>query len=366
MDQKQREHQGHVSHFWQFIRFEKKLDPWCDLVNKKAFPLKYLILPRRIILSDLIKKYWFLVGLLFVFAITVMDSSETVSSIGRWLKMHRGPDFVIVLIFFFSGLILDARQIKSGIMDAKGIIAALIVIFLVAPVIAALFGAIPIDTGIVIGIFLVAVMPTTLSSGVVMTGAAGGNMAQALVITILANGLAVFTIPVMLSLLLRLVGGSAVVYIDKPAIMIKLGCYVLLPLCLGLTIKLLAKSLIDRVGYRLQMLNQLLILAMVWMAMSQARDTIVSGGASVGIIFLLVFSFHGILLAAAGIFTGYLKLGKGRRESVIFMGGQKTLPLSIILQVSLFPQYGLALVVCVLHHLIHLLMDGYLVGKLKA
>jgi sodium/bile acid cotransporter 7 len=314
----------------------------------------------------LIKKYWFLIGLFLVFVITVADVSETVSSVGGWLKMHRGPDAVIVLVFFFSGLILDARQIRSDVMDIKGIIAALIIIFLVAPVIGALFGAIPLDTSVIIGIFLVAVMPTTLSSGVVMTGAAGGNMAQALVITILANGLAVFTIPVMLSLLLRLVGGSAVVYIDKSAIMIKLGFYVLLPLCFGLTIKFLTKSLMDRFVYRLQMLNQLLVLAIVWMAMSQARSAIISGGASVGIILLLVFSFHGILLSVAGIFTGCLKLGKGRRESVIFMGGQKTLPLSIILQVSLFPQYGLALVVCVLHHLIHLLMDGYLVGRLKA
>jgi len=317
-------------------------------------------------LYDLIKKYWFLMGLLLVFAVTVADASETISSIGRWLKMHRGPEVVIVLIFFFSGLILDARQIKSGVMDIKGIVAALIVIFLVAPVIGALFGAIPMDTGVLIGIFLVAVMPTTLSSGVVMTGAAGGNMAQALVITILANGLAVFTIPVVLSLLLRLVGGSAIVYIDKLAIMIKLGFYVLLPLCFGLTIKLLTKSLMDRVVYRLQMLNQLLVLAIVWMAMSQARGTILNSSASVGIVLLLVFGFHGLLLVAAGIFAGCLKLGKGRRESVIFMGGQKTLPLSIILQVSLFPQYGLALVVCVLHHLIHLLMDGYLVGRLKA
>jgi len=314
----------------------------------------------------LIKKYWFLIGLFLVFVITVADVSETVSSVGGWLKIHRGPDAVIVLVFFFSGLILDARQIRSDVMDIKGIIAALIIIFLVAPVIGALFGAIPLDTSVVIGIFLVAVMPTTLSSGVVMTGAAGGNMAQALVITILANGLSVFTIPVMLSLLLRLVGGSAVVYIDKSAIMIKLGFYVLLPLCFGLTIKFLTKSSMDRFVYRLQMLNQLLVLAIVWMAMSQARSAIISGGASVGIILLLVFSFHGILLAVAGIFIGCLKLGKGRRESVIFMGGQKTLPLSIILQVSLFPQYGLALVVCVLHHLIHLLMDGYLVGRLKA
>ncbi len=313
----------------------------------------------------LVKKYWFLIGLLFVFIVTVADASETVSSIGRWLKMHRGPDAVIVLIFFFSGLILNARQIRSGVMDFKGIVAALIIIFLVAPVIGALFGAISMDTGVIIGIFLVAVMPTTLSSGVVMTGAAGGNMAQALVITILANGLAVFTIPVVLSLLLNLVGGSTVVVIDKLAIMIKLGFYVLLPLCIGLTIKIYAESFMDRFVHGLQMLNQFLVLAIVWMAMSQARDAILNSGALVGIIFLLVFSFHGILLAVAGIFTGFLKLGKGRRESVIFMGGQKTLPLSIILQVSLFPQYGLALVVCVLHHMIHLLMDGYLVGRLK-
>jgi sodium/bile acid cotransporter 7 len=316
-------------------------------------------------LFDLIKKYWFLIGLLLVFVVTVADVSETVASIGRWLKMHRGPDVVIVLIFFFSGLILEIRQIKSGIMDAKSIAAALIVIFLVAPVIAAVIGALPLDTGVLIGIFLVAVMPTTLSSGVVMTGAAGGNMAQALAITILANGLAIFTIPVALSLLLNLLGGSAVVVIDKPAIMIKLGFYVLLPLCAGLTLKLMARSLVDRFAYRLQLPNQLLILAIVWMAMSQARDAIVSGGESVGVIILLVFSFHGILLAAAGGFTKLLKLGKGRRESVIFMGGQKTLPLAIILQVSLFPKYGLALVVCVLHHMTHLLMDGYLVGRLR-
>ena len=316
-------------------------------------------------MSGLIKKYWFLIGLLLVFVITVADASETVSSIGKWLKMNRGPDAVIVLIFFFSGLMLNARQIRSGVMDIKGIIAALIIIFLVAPIIGMLFGAIPVDTGVLIGIFLVAAMPTTLSSGVVMTGAAGGNMAQALVITILANGLAVFTIPVILSLLLSLLGGSTVVVIDKPAIMIKLGFYVLLPLFIGLTIKIFAESFIDRFAHRLQILNQFLVLAIVWMAMSQARYAILNSGASMGIILLLVFCFHGILLASAGIFARFLKLGKGRRESVIFMGGQKTLPLSIILQVSLFPQYGLALVVCVLHHMVHLLMDGYLVGRLR-
>jgi sodium/bile acid cotransporter 7 len=47
------------------------------------------------------------------------------------------------------------------------------------------------------------------------------------------------------------------------------------------------------------------------------------------------------------------------------MGGQKTLPLSVILQVTLFPEYGLALAVCVVHHILHLITDAYLVEKLK-
>ena len=316
-------------------------------------------------MSNLIKKYWFIAGLVLVFVITVADTTETVSGIGRWFKMHRGPDAVIVLIFFFSGLILNAREIRSGLMDIKGIAIALVIIFLVSPITGALFGMAPLSTGIKIGFFLVAVMPTTLSSGVVMTGAAGGNMAHALVITILANGLAVFTIPVALSLLLNLVGGTAVVNIDKPAIVMKLGFYVLLPLCTGLTIKFFTKSFMGRFALKLQVLNQWLVLGIVWMAMSQARDAIINSGGSVGIVFLLVFGFHGILLSCAGLFSKLLKLGRGRRESVIFMGSQKTLPLSVILQVSLFPQYGLALVVCVLHHMVHLLMDGYLVGRLR-
>jgi len=257
-------------------------------------------------LSGLIKKYWFIAGLVLVFTVTVADTTETVSGIGRWFKIHRGPDTIIVLIFFFSGLILNAREIRSGLMDIKGIAIALAIIFLVSPITGALFGMASLGTGIKIGVFLVPVMPTTLSSGVVMTGAAGGNMAHALVFT---------------------------------------------------------TSFIDRFALKLQVLNQWFVLGIVWMAMSQARDAIISTGGSVGIIFLLVFGFHGILLSCAGLFSKLLKLGRGRRESVIFMGSQKTLPLSVILQVSLFPQYGLALVVCVLHHMVHLLMDGYLVGS---
>ncbi len=315
----------------------------------------------------LIKKHWFLAGLLLVFAVTLGDMTGSVAEMGKWLKAHQGPDIVIFLIFLFSGLTLDVSQIRSGLTDVTGILLSLGIIFGVAPIIGMLFGVMPLGTGVKIGMFLVAVMPTTLSSGVVMTGAAGGNMAHALAITILANALAVFTIPLTLSLLLKQIGGTvATVSIDQLAIMTKLGCLLLLPLCLGLGMSWVdASSRMKRIEPKLQRVNQCLILCLVWMALSETRPAIISGKEMIGGILLLVVAFHGALLASACLFARLFRLGRGRRESVIFMGGQKTLTLSVILQVSLFPEYGLALAVCVLHHIVHLMMDGYLVQKLS-
>lgn len=313
----------------------------------------------------LFKRYWFLVALVAVFALTLADRSETVSLIGRWLKGHNGPDIVVILIFIASGALLEIEQVKAGLKDVIGTTAALSVIFVIAPLTALAFAPFPLPTGILIGIFLVAVMPTTLSSGVVMTGAAGGNTAHALFITILANTLAVFTIPIALSLLLPLIGGSATVMIERWPIMVKLCRIVLLPLCGGVLIRFFADGLCTRLAPMLQILNQCLILVIVWMGISQARQAIVDGANLIGGIIVLAFIFHGVLLAATGGIARILRIGAGRRESLIFMGAQKTLPLSIILQVALFPQYGQALVFCVVHHIVHLMMDGFLVGKLK-
>lgn len=311
------------------------------------------------------KKYWFLIGLLAIFCMTICDGTGTVSGIGAWLKSRKGPEVVMWLIFFFSGLGLRPRHIQTGARDVRGIVIALSMIFLISPVVIMPAAMLPLDTGVKIGLFLVAAMPTTLSSGVVMTTAAGGNMAQALIITLLANGLAVFTVPICLSLLLGTIGGAADIAIDRWAIVIKLFFLVLIPLSAGLGLKYYTSGRVRRFEGKLQILNQCLVLCIVWMALSQAREAILGGGDSIAVVVASVSVFHLLLLASAAVLIRAFALPPGRRESVIFMGAQKTLPLSVILQVSLFPQHGIALIVCVIHHVIHLLMDGYLVGRLR-
>ncbi len=312
------------------------------------------------------RKYWFLLALLAVAAVTLADDREWTVGAGRWLKAHGGPDAVIFLIFFFSGMTLDSRLLRRGLGDLNATAATLVMIFILSPLAVLLFVPLPLDIQILTGLFLVAVMPSTLSSGVVMTTSAGGNGAHALFVTIVANALAVFTIPLVLGLLLALNGDAQAVTIDKVAIMRKIATMVLLPLLLGLGVQATAGRHVAPFQRKAQVANQLLVIGIVWMGMCQSRAAILSGGAAIAPILLCTASFHLLLVISALGVTRVAGIGPGRRESVIFMGGQKTLPLSVILQVTLFPSYGLALVVCVVHHMVHLIMDAYLVGRIQA
>ncbi|MEA2061189.1 MAG: bile acid:sodium symporter [Thermodesulfobacteriota bacterium] len=311
-----------------------------------------------------IKQQWFLIGLVFVFMSVMADRTGTLPDIGFFFKTHYGPDLVIFIIFLFSGIIIKTEQIRAGIRDVKVTATALFVIFIVSPLSAAALSVLPVETGVVIGMFIVSVMPTTLSSGVVMTGRAGGNMAHALFITILANFISIVSIPFVLSILLSFFGEKTIVNIDQYAIMKKLFFLVLIPMASGMAIKACYGKIHDKQLKILQAANQVFVICIVFMAASGSRNVFIQKTGSLFSVILMVVVFHLLLLLFSFILSYLFKIKKGRRESQIFMGSQKTLPLSVILQVTLFPEYGSALLVCVVHHIVHLIIDGYLAVKL--
>jgi len=313
-----------------------------------------------------LKKNWFVLGLLAVSGVTLLDGTETVAGIGKWCKAHRGADIVIVLIFLGSGLLLQKEEIRNGVGDVRGTVIAVAIIFAASPVIARLLALAPLDREVQAGLFLVAVMPTTLSSGVVMTGAAGGNIAHALLVSLLTNGLAVFVTPFALALLLNVGGDSTAPLIDKGALAAQIGFLVLAPLFLGLALRPGLRRFEGSLRRAVPVFNSCLVLAVIWMALSEARQTVLGGGHQAMLVVALSFVFHALLLSAAFGASALFGLGPGRREGIVFVGGQKTLPLSILLQIKLFPDYGMTLVFCVVHHFVHLIMDGYLVGWFRA
>ena len=83
-----------------------------------------------------------------------------------------------------------------------------------------------------------------------------------------------------------------------------------------------------------------------------------------GQLVLLVSFFHAAMLGTAVFFAKAIDLDRKRKTALIFMGSQKTLPLSVLVQATLFPSLGLSLAVCVVHHVVHLMTDAYLVGRM--
>ncbi|ACN14399.1 putative sodium/bile acid symporter family protein [Desulforapulum autotrophicum HRM2] len=313
-----------------------------------------------------LKRQWFLVGIVLIFALVILDQSASLARAGIFLKNHQGPRFMIFIIFLFSGLIIEPDQIRAGIRDVKATAGAIWVILIVAPLVAGIFLMLPLETGTALGLVLVAAMPTTLSSGVVMTGQAGGSMAHALFTTILSNCLAVVSIPLVLPLLLIPLHLEAGITLDRTAIFIKLLVLVLLPLLLGLGAKRMGLVVPQSLKKRLAMANQCIVLCIVFMSLSGARDVLLTQGHTPLFIVPLAVGFHLTLLGASFGTAQVLKLERGRKESVIFMGAQKTLPLAVMLQITCFPQFGTALLVCVLHHILHLMMDSYLAARMQA
>ncbi|MCK5164300.1 MAG: bile acid:sodium symporter [Desulfobacula sp.] len=312
-----------------------------------------------------IKKQWFLFSLIFIFVIVIFDQSNTLAKIGMILKDNHSPEIMIFFIFIFSGLLIESDQIRAGIKDIKSTLLALAVIIVFAPIAAWVLCLFPVETGVAIGLFIVAAMPTTLSSGIVMTGAAGGNMAHALFVTILSNFIGIFSVPVILSLFLSFLHQEKELVIDQGAIIIKLILIVLFPLLIGIVAKAKVFTA-DQLGkFKLQIINQCMIIGVVFIALAGAKQVLLQQGDTFWYILILVTVFHLMLLGCSFLLVKLFRVEKGRYESIIFMGSQKTLALSVMIQVSYFNEFGIALLVCVIHHIVHLMIDGYLSAKMS-
>ncbi len=325
-----------------------------------------VIRTRLEVLTSFLERHGFVLGLILVTGLTLADAAEISVRWGRWLKDHHAPNVLIGVIFLFSGLTLEKETLFKGILDWKAVLGALSLIFLVSPLWALALAREPVGHGLIIGLFLVASMPTTLSSGVVLTGAAGGNTATALLITILSNSAAVFTTPFLLEFLVGQTVTLTSMELHKTSLMITLASLVLAPLALGMSLRPAWLTLSQRIkGPQPATLNTFLVICIVWIGVCGSRHTMVQGVHLLPLVLALSVVFHGGLLMSAFLMARGLKLSAGRREAVIFMGGQKTLPLSVLIQTAVFPQYGEALVFCVCHHVVHLVMDGCVLSFLK-
>lgn len=309
----------------------------------------------------LLREQWFLVGVAGVAALALWNPSRLIETAGPFLRHIHAHEWGLALIFVLAGLELHMSHIREAMRDWSGVAVSMTATFIVAPLIAFLLARLAPSTDIALGLFILGVVSTTQASGIVMTAAAGGKPAHALLICVLSNMLCIFTIPVQLQWLMG--GHTLQVQIPWIPTTLKLGSLILLPLFAGMALRQPLAHTLAKLPFRLNVPSRLLILVFIFMGLCEGRASLLGHGSQLGSALALGVSFHLILAAIVWIALLAMGRGAGNRESVFFMGIQKTLPQAIWLQTTYFPAAAMALVVCILYHVSQLIMDSWLVGR---
>eukprot|EP00164_Ancoracysta_twista_P001714 GFYU01002248.1.p1 GENE.GFYU01002248.1~~GFYU01002248.1.p1 ORF type:complete len:406 (-),score=86.45 GFYU01002248.1:20-1237(-) len=296
------------------------------------------------------------------------------------IYLAKGPTQAICvsLIFFISGLTLKTDDIKKAINAYKAIIYGIISILLITPMAGFLILAIPWSTKeFGIGLALFAMMPTTLSSCVILTRQAGGNFALALLLTVTTNLLGIVTLPFIVDLIYSnssLTSSSGDAESDSSAvdpvkILVNLLLTILMPLAVGKFARSFAAvgDWVTAHKTDLKLASSFFLILVPFMKVSKSAEAFNSmdgvsfvlmlvGGILVHVLYLL-FNFP---IAVYGF-----RFETPEAKAVVFTTTQKTLPVALTILEFLpdsFGEKGLIAIACIVAHLSQILVDSFIVA----
>ena len=285
----------------------------------------------------------------------------------------------VMVIFFLQGLSLKTRELAGGFKQLKlhGFVQAWIFVFsAIILVLAALVLRACSLPGLANGFFYLALIPTTISSAVAFTGAAGGNVPAAIFNTTLSNVIGVFWVPAG-CLLVFATGGELPTDLLGP-LLLKIIKLILLPLIAGQVLRpfIHERQFFQRIRPSFKVVNHSIILFIVFAALGQSLLSNAWDGIGAGSIVLLIgVTAMAVALIHAGTWMTSTRVAANHsdRVAVLFCGSQKTLAAGAPMAVAIFSDGntlgainpGLMILPLLCYHPLQLLLAAVLLPKLE-
>ncbi len=304
-----------------------------------------------------LKKHFLPVGLMIAVAISLLFAGP-----GAFLKQSGLVPWLIVAIFLINGWQFRLREARLDARFARAFGAGALLTLVGGPILglgtAKLFG---LHSPLLLGLVVMAAMPTTLSSATVITFANGGNAAWALFMTVGFNLVGIFSIPFMLQ---RCLGHIDGLQISSGALLTKLMALVLLPFLAGLAARRLAPKPVDTHPL-VAFIPSTCVILTVWASLSASREMLRALPPQLlPIIGLATLAVHLLLLMAASGLGRTLKLKSAERMALAFTASQKTMPVALSVLTALGADSGPAVLVCLIFHFLQLLGDSFIASHL--
>ncbi|GAB4002672.1 bile acid:sodium symporter [Spirosoma daeguense] len=305
---------------------------------------------------------WFILALLAMIGLAKIWPSPGIQE-GPF-SLSSIANYGVSLIFFFYGLKLNFAQLRKGLRNYRLHLLIHLTTFVLFPALVLPMRAIfktP-DTDILwLGIFYVAVLPSTVSSSVVMVSIAGGNMPAAIFNASISSLIGVFITPVWMSFLLTDTTGNY----DLTNVIGKLTLQVIVPVILGLLLNKQLGWFAARHKTSLRYFDQITILLIVYTAFCESFtlrsfEKISLGDLLwlAGLMLLLFFLVFGLIT----LFSRLLGFNREDRVTALFCGSKKSLIQGTVMANVLFPgnMAGVALLPIMLYHALQLIVASIL------
>jgi sodium/bile acid cotransporter 7 len=306
-------------------------------------------------LLDFISKQFLPVGLIAVALVGLFIPAP-----GRYMAVLPTQHVAVSIIFICAGLRLRTGEINAALSAWTATLWSSLSILFITPLIGtAIAFQIPLDPAFQIGLALFFCMPTTLSSGIALTGQARGNVALALLLTVLTNVAGIFTVPFVLAHLLETIGR---VELSARDLLLKLCLSILLPLVAGKLLRHFVRDWVDRNRSRIGLVSNLALISVPWMKFSQSSDRL----AQIAPLSLVVLVISGLLVHLLYLLLNdgasrLLRLRLEARKAVVLLASQKTLPVALTVLAFLpvpAEVKGLVAIPCITSHLGQIFVDA--------
>ena len=288
-----------------------------------------------------------------------------------WLHPELVSNFGIALILFLQGLSMPLEKVKRGAGNWRLHLIIQLFTFVVFPIVGLGFQLVSPHIwvsepqGIQQGFLYLCVLPSTVSTSVVLTSVARGNTAAAILSAAFSNIVGVVLTPILVSFLMQATGQSGPI----GPLLFQIACLTLLPFAVGVGLRRFIQSWIDTNKRWVNLISNSVILFIVYTAFCDSVNERIWDKygleltAGVLLSVTLLFGTMSLLIYLASLAA---KLNREDWIAVYFCSVKKTLAMGVPLAILIFgsrADLSLILLPIMFYHPFQLFVNGMLANK---
>ena len=310
-------------------------------------------------MNSFLKKNVFL-----VLVICFMIFSFAFPEPGLYIKKIGLLSVFTFIAMFISGLSLSLENVTGSFKNYKIIIFSACTSFVIFPAVSYLLGKVFFTNtyDAFVGAAIISTQATTVTSAIVLTMAANANVPLAIIITVINNFTSAFLSPVLLKIVLSMDKG---IEFDVLGMILNLFMVLVVPIVLAQLCKLFLKGFVSFISPWRKKIANFVVLMFVLIGSSNAAAEVMKSMKLLVLVLIFSAVLHMLLLLVCYVFSKAARVSKENLPPLLFCSSQKTMTTSTMIWGNYFSQYTVAPIVIVIYHLVQLVIDTYIAGRLN-